>query len=147
CMPDAESRVLSQGFEFASFLSSVFPIGTIEAAADVQARDAHGAGNSWLDRFRATCSALMEGELERVVSSLGADVLLISSWTPWIGVAASRLGVPVLNFSSTFISVEDRLVPPFGTDIVPGQSPLWKLQTRLAWSRMFLGRRLFCTAV
>jgi MGT family glycosyltransferase len=146
-MPDAESRILAQGFEFASFLSTVFPPGTLEAAADAQAREAGGAANSWPDRFRATCEALVEGELERVVSSLGADALLISSWTPWIGVAASRLGVPVLNFSSTFLSVEDRWVPPFGTDIVPGQTPFWRLRTRLAWSRMFLGRRLLRTAV
>lgn len=147
CMPDAESRIRAQGFEFASFLAPVFPPGTIEGLADAQARDKGGAPDSWLDRFRATCSLLIEGELERLVSSLGADVLLISSWTPWIGIAASRLGIPVLNFSSTFLSVEDRLVPPFGTDIVPGRSPLWRLRTRLAWSRMFLGRRLFRTAV
>lgn len=79
CMPDAESRIRAQGFEFASFLAPVFPPGTIEGLADAQARDKGGAPDSWLDRFRATCSLLIEGELERLVSSLGADVLLISS--------------------------------------------------------------------
>jgi len=136
CLPDAESRIRAQGFAFAPFLPAVFPAGTLEA--DVP---------SWLDRFRATCAALVEGELERVVTSVGADGLMISSWTPWIGVAASRLGVPALNFSSTFLSVEDPLVPPFGTDIVPGTTPFWELRTRLAWRRMFLGRRLLRTAV
>ena len=58
------------------------------------------------DRFRGTCKLLREGEIERATRGLRPDLLLTSSGTPWVGIAACRTGVPVVSFSSTRISVE-----------------------------------------
>ncbi|HKQ62600.1 MAG TPA: glycosyltransferase [Candidatus Polarisedimenticolaceae bacterium] len=139
-VPDTESRIRSQGFAFAPFLGEALPAGSLDRVAELEAR---GEDNAWPERFRATCAALEAGALERAVDALGAELLLVSSWTPWITIAAWRLGLRLLQFSSILPSIEDPQVPPFQTDLVPGAARCWRLRTRLAWSRMFAARCLF----
>src|ERR1043165_2306912 len=55
----------------------------------------------------------------RAINQLHPDLVLTSSGTPWVGIAACRTGVPVISFCSTLISVEDSAVPPFSTDLIP----------------------------
>jgi hypothetical protein len=56
---------------------------------------------------------LREGELDRAIRDLHPDLILTSSGTPWVGIAACKTGIPVIIFSSILISVETRAVPPF----------------------------------
>src|SRR5436190_755295 len=85
---------------------------------------------------------LSNGDLSTLTRSVHPDLFLTSSGMPWVGIAAQKTGVPVVSFSSTLISVSDPIVPPFGTGLIPGQSPVFRLRTRLAWKTMFLRRRM-----
>jgi hypothetical protein len=60
-----------------------------------------------------------------------------------VGIAAPATDLPVLNFASTLISMEDPLVPPFKLFLVPDGSLRFRIRTKLAWKRLFLARRLF----
>src|SRR5207247_50070 len=75
------------------------------------------------------------------------DALLVSSWTPWVAIAAYRTGLPVVCFSSILISIRDSGVPPFGSGAIPRDTIPSRLRTLLAWETMFLRRMLLGTAI
>jgi MGT family glycosyltransferase len=143
CIPDTEARVRAQGFEFTPVFGRVFPEGALARQHESDARGERYGVAEFRERFRGTCELLREGEIERVTRGLRPDLLLTSSGTPWVGIAASRTGLPVVSFSSTLISVEDSTVPPFNTGLIPGRSPLSRLRTWFEWRKLFLYRRLY----
>src|SRR6185503_11846744 len=93
------------------------------------------------DRFQGTCELLREGELNRAIRHLHPDLLLTSSGTPWVGIAAYKTGVPVISFCSTLISIEDSVIPPFSTELIP--KPTWPSRWRIwfEWKKLFWSRR------
>jgi MGT family glycosyltransferase len=84
---------------------------------------------------------LREGELDRAISQLHPDLVLTSSGTPWVGIAACQTGVRVISFCSTLISVEDSAVPPFSTGLIPKPTRLSHLRIWLEWKKFFWHRR------
>jgi MGT family glycosyltransferase len=142
-IPDTAERIRSQGFDFTPIFSRAFPEGTLAKQSESEAQGKQYGIAEFRDRFRATCDDLREGELDRATRQLHPDVLLTSSGTPWVGIAACRTGVPVISFSSTLISVEDSAVPPFNTDLIPKATRISQLRTWLQWKKLFLYRRLY----
>ena len=140
-IPDIAERVRSQGFDFTPVFSRAFPEGTLAKQYESESQGKRYGVSEFRDRFRGTCELLREGELDRAIHQLHPDLLLTSSGTPWIGIAAHGTGIPVINFSSILISVEDSSVPPFGTNLIPKNTLRSRLQTWLEWRKLFLHRR------
>ena len=143
CIPDTEPRIRAQGFDFTPIFSRAFPENTLAKQSESEAQGKRYGLAEFRDRFQATCELLREGELDRATRHLQPDLLLTSSGTPWIGIAACQTGIPVIAFSSTLISVEDSAVPPFKTDLIPEHTLLSRLRTWFEWRKMFLYRRLY----
>ena len=145
-IPDIAERIRSQGFDFSPVFSRAFPEGALAKQYESEAQGKLYGVTEFMARFRKTCEHLREGELDRATRQLHPDLYLISSGTPWVGIAACQTGVPVICFSSTLISVEDSTVPPFNTDLIPRDTALSRLRTWLEWKKLFLRRRLFSRA-
>jgi zeaxanthin glucosyltransferase len=143
CIPDTEPRIRSQGFDFTPIFSRAFPEGTMAKQSESEAQGKRYGLTEFRNRFQGTCELLREGELDRAVRLLKPDLLMTSSGTPWVGIAASGTGIPVLAFSSTLISVEDSAVPPFNTDLIPKHTLRSRLRTWFEWRKYFLYRRLY----
>jgi len=141
CIPDTEPRIRSQGFDFAPIFSRAFPEGTLAKQYESEAQGKRYGFAEFRDRFQGTCELLREGELDRAISHLHPDLLLTSSGTPWVGIAACKTGVPVISFCSTLISVEDSVIPPFSTELIP--KPTWPSHLRIwfEWKKLFWSRR------
>jgi len=142
-IPDTAERIRSQGFDFTPVFSRAFPEGTLQKQYESEAQGKRYGVSEFRDRFQRTCELLREGELDRATRELCPDVLLTSSGTPWVGIAALQTGVPVISFSSTLISVEDAAVPPFISGLIPKDTWLSRLRTWLEWKKLFLYRRLY----
>lgn len=140
-IPDTEDRIRAQGFEWLPVFNQVFPKGELEkqSASETQGK-AYGAAE-FKTRLRGMCELLSKNEISRATSSIKPDLFVISNGMPWVGIAACKTGVPVIQFSSTLISVEDWSVPPFGTNLVPDGSLLSHMRILLAWKKLFLRRR------
>ena len=145
-IPDTADRIRSQGFDFTPVFSRAFPEGTLAKQYESEAQGKLYGVAEFMDRFRGTCEHLREGELERATRQLHPDLFLISSGTPWVGIAACRTGIPVICFSSTLISVEDSAVPPFNSDLIPSDTRLSRLRIWLEWKKLFFRRRLYSGA-
>ena len=142
-IPDTAERIRSQGFDFTPVFSRAFPEGTLAKQYESESQGKRYGVSEFRDRFRGTCDLLREGELDRVISQVHPDLLLTSSGTPWVGIAASRTGVRVISFCSTLISVEDSAVPPFSTDLIPKPTRLSRLRTWFEWKKFFWYRRRY----
>ena len=140
-IPDIAERVRSQGFEFTPIFSRAFPEGTLAKQYESEAQGNRYGVGEFRERFRGTCELLREGELDQAVNQLNPDLLLTSSGTPWVGIAAYQTGVPVISFCSTLISVEDSAVPPFSTNLIPKPTWLSHLRIWLEWKKLFWNRR------
>ena len=141
CIPDTEPRIRSQGFDFTPIFSRAFPEGTLAKQYESEAQGKRYGWAEFRDRFQGTCELLREGELNRAIRHLHPDLLLTSSGTPWVAIAAYKTGVPVISFCSTLISVEDFVIPPFSTELIP--KPTWSSHLRiwLEWKKLFWSRR------
>jgi MGT family glycosyltransferase len=144
-IPDTAERIRSQGFDFTPVFSRAFPEGTLKKQSESEAQGKRYGVSEFRDRFRGTCELLREGELDRAIHQLHPDLLLTSSGTPWVGIAACKTGVPVINFCSTLISVEDSAIPPFNTDLIPEDTLLSRLRIWLEWKKLFLYRRFYAS--
>jgi zeaxanthin glucosyltransferase len=140
-IPDTEDRIRAQGFEWIPAFAQVFPKGEMvkQSAAEAQGK-AYGAAE-FKARLRGMCELLRNQEISRATAGIHPDLLLVSSGMPWVGIAASKSGIPVIQFSSTLISTEDWSVPPFRTDLIPHDSVFSRLRIMLAWKELFLRRR------
>ena len=136
-IPDIAERVHSQGFDFTPVFSRAFPEGTLAKQYESEAQGKRYGVSEFRDRFRGTCELLREGELDRAISQLQPDLILTSSGTPWVGIAACQTGVPVISFCSTLISVEDSAVPPFSTGLIPKPTRLSHLRIWFEWKKLF----------
>ena len=140
-IPDTEGSVRAHGFDWLPAFNQVFPKGELEkqSASEIQGK-AYGAVE-FKARLRGMCELLRNDEISRATRAINPDLLLVSSGMPWVGIAACKTGVPVVQFSSTLISVEDWSVPPFRTNLVPDDSLLSAMRICLAWKKLFLRRR------
>ena len=142
-IPDTSERIRSQGFDFTPIFSRAFPEGSLAKQYESETQGKSYGVAEFMERFRGTCELLREGELDRATRAVQPDVLLTSSGTPWVGIAAYRTGIPVICFSSTLISVEDSAIPPFATGMIPSPNLSSRLRTWLVWKRLFLRRSLY----
>jgi zeaxanthin glucosyltransferase len=142
-IPDIAERIRSQGFDFTPVFSRAFPEGTLAKQYESEAQGKRYGIDEFRDRFRGTCELLRKGELDHAIRQLHPDLLLTSSGTPWVGIAASQTGLPVITFCSTLISVEDFAVPPFSTDLIPKPTWLSHLRIWLEWKKLFWHRRRY----
>jgi len=140
-IPDTEGSVRAHGFDWLPSFNQVFPKGELEkqSTSEIQGK-AYGAAE-FKARLRGMCELLRNNEISRATRAINPDLLLVSSGMPWVGIAACKTGFPVIQFSSTLISVEDWSVPPFRTNLVPDDSLLSPIRIMLAWKKLFLRRR------
>lgn len=140
-IPDTEDRIRAQGFEWLPAFNQVFPKGELEkqSASEIQGKTYGPA--EFKARLRSMCELLRNSEIGRATSAIRPDLLLVSSGMPWVGIAACKTAIPVIQFSSTLISVEDWCVPPFRTNLVPDGSLLSHMRILVAWKKLFLRRR------
>ena len=140
-IPDTAERIRSQGFDFTPVFSRAFPEGTLAKQYESESQGKRYGVSEFRERLQETCELLREGELDRAISRLHPDIVLSSSGTPWVGIAACQTGVPVISFCSTLISVEDSSVPPFSTGLIPKPTWLSHLRIWLEWKKLFWQRR------
>ena len=140
-LPDAEEKIREQGFEYAPILERVHPKGFEAAQAASQARDRPEEFRRFKDVLQETLKTFEDGELERATRGFAPELLLISSYLPWLGIAARQLALPIVSFSSSLISVPDPIVPPFRSARLPDASLRFRLETFWAWRRVLLRRR------
>jgi len=142
-IPDTEERIRAQGFEWAPAFSEVFPKGELarQDAAEAQGQ-AYGV-EQLRNRVRGMCDLLRKGEISSATREIKPDLLAVSSGMPWLGIAAPSFGLPVIQFSSTLISMEDSSVPPFHTSLIPSNSLGSRLKIAYAWKKLLLPRRLW----
>lgn len=140
-IPDTRDRILAQGFEWLPAFTQVFPDGELarQSASESQGKS-YGAAE-FKARLRGMCELLLKDEIGRATREMSPDLLLVSSGMPWVGIAATTIGIPVLQFSSTLISVEDSSVPPFRTNLIPSGSLYSKIRIKAAWKKLFWRRR------
>jgi len=140
-IPDTEERIRTQGFKWIPAFTQVFPKGELakQSAAEAQGK-AYGA-EEFKARVRGMCKLLRNHEIIRATAGIHPDLLLVSSGMPWVGIAAAKTGIPVIQFSSTLISTEDWSVPPFQTHLIPRNSLFSRLRIMLTWKKLFLRRR------
>ncbi len=143
CIPDVEQRIRAQGFDFIPIFSRVFPKGSLAEQDARQAKGADTGVQTFKARFQGMCEDLTNDEIEKAAKSVHPDLFLTSSGMPWVGVAAAKIGPPVVSFSSTLISVFDSRVPPFSSNMIPARSQFSRVKTLLAWQSLFLRRRVF----
>jgi len=142
-IPDVGPRVSARGHPFVPVLRDAFPPGSLQEQNRDEARGRVHGERTFDAVFRRILDALAGGEIERVTGTIRPDALLVSSWTPWVAIAAHGTGLPVACFSSILVSVADSRVPPFGSDTIPRDTPWSRLRTRLSWESMLLRARLF----
>lgn len=140
-IPDTEDRIRAQGFDWLPVFSQVFPKGELEKQSTSEVRGKAYGAEEFKARLRGMCELLRNNEISRATSAIRPDLFLVSSGMPWVGIGACKTGVPVIQFSSNLISVEDRSVPPFRTNLVPDDSLLSSMRIVLAWKKLFLRRR------
>lgn len=140
CIPDSEERIRSQGFEFIPIFSRVLPKGTMSEQYANEAKGKYLGATGFKARLKGICELLREGEIDKRTSGIRPDLFIIASATPWVGIAAKKTGIPVINFSSSLISVWDPIVPPFETGLIPDQKIFSRMKTALAWRTLFLLR-------
>ncbi|HEY2362869.1 MAG TPA: glycosyltransferase [Candidatus Angelobacter sp.] len=141
-IPDTEERIRTQGFEWVPAFREVFPKGEL-ARQDVAEAQGQAYGVDQLrNRVRGMCDLLRKGEINRATREIKPDLLVVSSGMPWLGIAAPSSGIPVVQFSSTLISVEDSSVPPFRTSLMPANSLSSRLKIAYTWKKLLLRRRL-----
>jgi len=140
-IPDTEDPIRAQGFEWVPAFREVFPKGELarQDAAEAQGQ-AYGA-EQLRNRVQGMCDLLRKGEINRATREIKPDLLAVSSGMPWLGIAAPCSGIPVIQFSSTVISVEDSSVPPFRTSLIPAATLRSRLKIAYAWKKLFLRRR------
>jgi zeaxanthin glucosyltransferase len=140
-IPDTEERIRDQGFDWLPVFDRVFPKGELEkqSASEMQGK-AYGP-TEFKARLRGMCELLRNNEIGRATKAISPDLLLVSSGMPWVGIAAYKTNIPVIQFSSTLISVEDWSVPPFRTNLVPDGSLLSHIRILVEWKKLFLRRR------
>ncbi|HEX9254552.1 MAG TPA: glycosyltransferase [Candidatus Angelobacter sp.] len=140
-IPDTEDRIRTQGFDWLPVFNRVFPKGELakQSASEVQGK-AYGAAE-FKARLRGMCELLRNDEISCATSGIHPDLFLVSSGMPWVGIAAGKTGVPVIQFSSNLISVEDWSVPPFRTNLLPDDSLPSAMRILFAWKKLFLRRR------
>jgi MGT family glycosyltransferase len=143
CISDVEDRIRSQGLEFRPAFFEAFPKGALEEQYSSEAAGNAAGADLFRARFSAMCEALQQGEIEKRTEDLCPDLILASSGMPWVGIAAQKTGIPAICFSSTLISVNDPIVHPFGTGLIPGADRLSALRSSLAWQALFWRRRLY----
>src|SRR5579864_54356 len=135
CIPDTEERIRAQGFNWLPVFSEVFPKGEL---AKQQAAETAGklyGATEFRARLRGMCELLRADAISRAIRDIHPDLLLVSSGMPWVGIGATKTDIPIVQFSSTLISVEDCRVPPFRTTLVPDNSLFSRLRTMIAWKK------------
>lgn len=140
-IPDTRDRILAQGFDWIPAFAQVFPEGELERQSAAESQGKTYGAAEFKARLRGMCELLRNDEIGRATRELRPDLLLVSSGMPWVGIAATTMGIPVIQFSSTLISVEDWSVPPFRTNLIPHDSLSSKLSIALAWQKLFWRRR------
>jgi MGT family glycosyltransferase len=141
-IPDTEERIRAHGFEWTPAFRAVFPKGELARQDAAEAQGKSYGAEQFRNRVRGMCDLLRKGEITRATGEIKPDLLAVSSGMPWLGIAAPSSGLPVIQFSSTLISVEDSSVPPFRTSLIPSNSLLSRIQIAYAWKKLFLRRRL-----
>jgi MGT family glycosyltransferase len=142
CIPEMEQRVRSQGFDFVSVFSSVFPLGTLAAQFADEARGKYlgVAGNN--ARVQAMCELCRDGELAHATRSLNPDLFLVSNHMPWSAIDAWKTGKPVVMFSSVIVSMQDSMSPPIHSDTIPSSNLISRLGVRWEWCKAELRRKI-----
>jgi zeaxanthin glucosyltransferase len=145
CIPDIEQRIRSQGFDFVSIFSGIFPHGTLAAQfADEAAGNYLGAAGVNA-RVQAMCERCAEGEIATATRHLRPDLFLVSNHLPWAGIGAWKTGAPVIMFSSILISKPDPLVPPLSSHTIPSSNLSSRLRISWEWRKTRVKRKVVTT--
>lgn len=140
-IPDTRDRIQAQGFDWLPAFADVFPEGELERQSAAESQGKVFGAAEFKARLRGMCELLRKDEIRRATRGINPDLLLVSSGMPWLGIGATKTGIPVLQFSSSLISVEDWSVPPFRTNLIPRDSLFSKISIAAAWEKLFWRRR------
>lgn len=81
--------------------------------------------------------SIRNDETERVVTSLGAELLLIDIELHHAVIATAHLGIPILLTINWFSIFKTRRNPPLHTSMLPAESLRDRLGVELAWLRLW----------
>ena len=142
CIPETEERIRSQGFDFISLFSDVFPPGTLAAQYANEAEGKYLGAAGINARVEAMCELSRTGELAKATRSVHPDLFLVSNHMPWVGMEAWRTRVPVIMFSSLVVSTPDSLAPPVNSHTIPGSTLAWRIKIFWEWRKLMLRRKI-----
>jgi len=142
CIPDTEERIRSQGFDFVSIFSGVFPPGTLAQQAANEAAGKYLGAHGVNARVQTMCKLCRDGEIARATRNFGPDLFLVSNHLPWVGIGSWKSGAPVLMFSSVFVSTPDSMVPPISSYTIPSSSLVSRLKVFWEWRKTMVRRTL-----
>src|SRR5579864_6530873 len=142
CIPDTEERIRSQGFDFVSIFSGVFPLGTLAKQAADEARGKYLGAAGVNARVLGMCELCGQGEIVKATRSFNPDLFLVSNHLPWVGLDAWKSGALVIMFSSVLVSMPDSSVPPISSYTIPSSSRISRLKVLWEWRKTTIRRAI-----
>lgn len=139
---DHEAAVRAQGFGFRPLFAKVLPKGKIREENVAQARGERLRLKELEARDTALHDALLAGELGDAVAPLRPDLLVVSTASPDVALAATPLEVPVALFSSCLSSPWDPIVPLITFGGIPRDSWAFRAKNRLAWRGLLAAKQV-----
>jgi zeaxanthin glucosyltransferase len=142
CVPETEERIRSQGFDFVPIFADVFPRGTLAAQFANEARGEYLGAAGVNARVQAMCHDSRTGAIAKATRGFQPDLFLVSNHLPWAAIGAWKTGMPVVMFSSVFVSVRDALVPPVSSNMIPSADLFSRMKVGWEWRKMKLKRKV-----
>jgi len=144
CIPDTEERIRSQGFDFVSIFSSIFPKGILAAQFANEATGKFLGLAGVNARTKGMCELCRDGEVARATANIRPDLFLVSNHVPWVAIDAWKAGTQIIMFSSVVVSSRDAFAPPINSDTIPSPGLRSRLRVWWEWQRaILLGRLIY----
>lgn len=139
---DFQSMVVSQGFEFISFLEEVFPAGFIEA----QATGSPGAEREGIfktmkresNRVRELNETWFKDAVYEKLKDIRPDLVLVDSYLAYLALVTFRYKIPSILISVTLPQYKEYGIPPITSTYIPKNKSGNRLRANLAWAGCYL---------
>ena len=140
-MPDRAAPLEQQGFETIPIMEEYFPRG---APSSGQPAGSRFALSFWTERrrgivrARAAFDALVERELDQILTRHQPDLCLVDPLFPAVAVVTERANVRTLMLSTTLPLARIRGIAPLCTDIAPTGDWLGHARAASAWTQLLV---------
>lgn len=139
---DFQSMIVSQGFEFISFLEDVFPAGFIQA----QAMGNPGAEREGIfktmkresNRVKELNATWFKDALYEKLKDIQPDLVLVDSYLAYLALVTYRYQIPSILISVTLPQYKEKGIPPITSIYIPTNKKRNPFRANLAWAGCYL---------